>query len=493
MQKIDRAAIYIRVSSPDQVDNFSLEAQEQAAREYAKAKGWNVYRVYADEGFSARTGNRPQFKLMLNDVKLRLFNVILVHKLDRLFRNLSQMLNCVQRLDNRDVSLVSISEDVDFSSASGRMLLTSIGMISEFYSNNLREETVKGKHQRAKNGLWNSCVPFGYQQGRCPTCDDPRYKGACPNPTPDGVCPSQMMFPHPTDSEGVRLAFEQQAKGKSCREVAEFLNAQGYHPVQRADDRSLDRFCKETMRTMLQNETYLGFVKYKGELYPGLHQSLVSRKLFEQCRRVRRDAATLRQTPRRRRYYMLSGLIRCAKCDCVMRGVSETTKRYGVTRYYRDTANERGIACAQKRVKAGPVETEVGKVLSKLRLPAEWQTRIALLTQATPEVEKLERRRRMFRAREKRLKKLFVRGDIGEKQYETQKKRLQKEAATMQVTLTQIDGKVRRLAGDFDAIWQRMTPVERKRTVQTMVKAVYMQSGHVQRVTLNRAFAHLQD
>jgi len=175
-----RAAVYIRVSSADQVDNFSLEAQEQAARQYVEAHGWDLHRVYADEGHSARTTNRPAFQMMLRDAQLRQFNVILVHKLDRLFRNLGNLLECVQALDRREVRLVSVSEDIDFSSASGRMLLTNLGMISEFYSNNLREETIKGKRQRALNGLWNSCIPFGYQKGECLACSSPPSHRAVP-------------------------------------------------------------------------------------------------------------------------------------------------------------------------------------------------------------------------------------------------------------------------------------------------------------------------
>ncbi|MFC1961056.1 recombinase family protein, partial [Chloroflexota bacterium] len=450
MSRPTKAAIYIRVSSPDQVENFSLEAQEQAARQYLDAHGWQLHQIYADEGISARTTKRPSYQLMLSDAKLRQFDVVLVHKLDRLFRNLSNLLDCVQELDKRDVRLVSVSEDIDFSSASGRMLLTNLGMIGEFYSNNLREETIKGKRQRAMNGLWNSCIPFGYQRGECEACSNSGGKGACPNTGEYGVCPGQMMVPHPVNSIGIKEAFELHAQGRSYQEVANYLNKQGYKPLSRSDDRSLGRFSKETMRSMLQNETYLGFVKYKGELYPGLHTPLVTRETFELSQQVCRDAATFRSGPQQRQHYLLSGLIRCAGCDCVMRGVSMFSVKHGLRRYYRDAGRERGMNCNQKRVIAEAIETQVEEVIASMTLPPAWQERSALLAQATPEVEQLEERRRMLEAKQQRLKKLYLRGDITEKQYEKQGQQLQRELQAVRNQQITIDEHYRELVADYE-------------------------------------------
>jgi DNA invertase Pin-like site-specific DNA recombinase len=486
-KKPTQAAIYIRVSSPDQVDNFSLEAQEEAARQHVKAQGWRVHQVYADEGYSARTDDRPAFRMMLRDAKLRQFNVIVVHKLDRFYRNLGQLLGCVQQLDERDVRLVSISEDIDFSSASGRMLLTSIGMIGEFYSNNLREETAKGKRQRALNGLWNSCIPFGYQQGRCTICVDPSHKGPCPNAGDGGICPRQTMIPHPRDSIGVLSAFELHAQGKTYQQVADFLNAHGYQPSQREHPRYADKFGKETVRSMLKNETYLGFVKYRGELYPGQHSPLISRDLFERSQQVRRDAIAVRQRPAQKRTYLLSGLIRCAGCDYVMRGATSHT---GI-RNYRDSARERGEDCSQHRVKAKEVEARVGEALSGLNLPEHWRERIALLAQATPEVEQIERQRRMLRSRQRRLKKLFLKGDLREKQYDRHQRQLKQQIAGLKANLARTDGLARRLARDLERLWILLKPPERKRIIQAIVKTVYIKGKEVMRIDYHRPFATL--
>src|SRR5690606_35016909 len=133
----------------------------------------------------------------------------------------------------------------------------------------------------------------------------------------------------------------------SYQQVATYLNRCGYRPMVRDDGRSLGRFSKETVRSMLQNETYLGFVKYKGELHPGLHPPLVSRELFERSQQVCRDARMARQQPMRHRFYMLSGLVRCSQCGYTMRGIGDQRSAGRLQRYYRDAGRERGIVCDQ--------------------------------------------------------------------------------------------------------------------------------------------------
>ena len=136
---VSQVALYARVSSEMQVEGFSIEAQLRAMREFARDQHWEVVREYIEEGFTAGTDARPQFQILLRDARVRLFDGLLVHKLDRLYRNLTQLLALVNSLEQQGITLISVTERVDFSTPSGKMLLTNISMISEFYLNNLRE------------------------------------------------------------------------------------------------------------------------------------------------------------------------------------------------------------------------------------------------------------------------------------------------------------------------------------------------------------------
>ena len=96
-----RAAIYVRVSSEEQVQGYSLAAQERTAEAYCQSNGWDVVQVYRDEGRSARTDNitkRPGFAAMLEDADAGRFDVIVVHKLDRLARNRRVAFDTLHRL-----------------------------------------------------------------------------------------------------------------------------------------------------------------------------------------------------------------------------------------------------------------------------------------------------------------------------------------------------------------------------------------------------------
>ncbi len=122
-----RAAIYHRVSSEEQVEGYSLDAQDRATRAYCEAQGWTVAGVYRDEGKSARSDDlakRPDFARMLADAEAGLVDVVVVHKLDRFARNRRVAFDTLHRLGRGGVGFVSISEGKDFASPQGQLMLT---------------------------------------------------------------------------------------------------------------------------------------------------------------------------------------------------------------------------------------------------------------------------------------------------------------------------------------------------------------------------------
>jgi DNA invertase Pin-like site-specific DNA recombinase len=159
-----RAAIYVRVSSEEQMQGYSLAAQERAATDYCHAHGWEVVRVYRDEGRSARTDNiakRPAFEEMLGDAERGQFDILIVHKLDRFARNLRMTLEMLDRLESARVGFVSISEQMDFTSPIGKVILATLAAFAQYYSDNLSTETKKGRAERKAQGLYNGLLPFG--------------------------------------------------------------------------------------------------------------------------------------------------------------------------------------------------------------------------------------------------------------------------------------------------------------------------------------------
>jgi site-specific DNA recombinase len=163
-----RAAIYARVSTEEQVEGYSIDAQRRTFQTFAKDRQWEICREYIDEGKSARTDNinkRPAFKEMVADALAGQFDVLVVHKLDRFARNLRITLEYFDKLSKAEVSFVSISENMDFSTPWGRLALTLLGGLAQFYSDNLSQETKKGWAERKEQGLYAGLLPFGAAKG----------------------------------------------------------------------------------------------------------------------------------------------------------------------------------------------------------------------------------------------------------------------------------------------------------------------------------------
>jgi len=121
-----RAALYARVSTDEQVEGYSIDAQLRAGRDFASAKEWIIINEYVDEGKSARAediARRPRFQEMLRAANEREFEVLIVHKLDRFSRNLLVTLRSFDELSKRGITFISITEQIDFTTPMGRVFL----------------------------------------------------------------------------------------------------------------------------------------------------------------------------------------------------------------------------------------------------------------------------------------------------------------------------------------------------------------------------------
>ena len=346
-----RAAIYIRVSSEEQVQGYSLDAQERAGRMYCEMHGWEVVSLYRDEGRSARTeqiAKRPAFAGMLKDAEAGGFDVVIVHKLDRFARNLVVTIETLQRLEQAGVSFVSISEQMDFSTPIGKMTLSIIASLSQYYSDNLSWETKKGKAERKRQGLYNGLLPFGVTANSAgiPVLDMTPW--AC------NLTSRQELTP----AFGLQMAFRLAAERRSDKEIAQALNMAGYRT---SGNRGQNPFTKDTVRAILRNRFYLGELPDgNGGWLPGKHGTLIDPALFERAEMARQ--ANLRH-PRRvssiRTPWALSGLATCASCG---RSMTLTGKQNGQRRV-QCSGRTQGAGCTEPSFFAHVVEDQIGCLL----------------------------------------------------------------------------------------------------------------------------------
>lgn len=454
-----RAVSYERVSSEMQLEGYSLDVQHTANLALIQARGWHHIASYRDEGISAKTTDRPAFQRMLADAHAGRFDIIVVHKLDRFSRSLTDTLLTLRDLERVNVSVVSATEKFDFSTLEGRMMLTMLATFAEWYLANLSLETTKGKRARAAGGGWNSQLAFGYTV---------HYKkdGGDGLPTVDEW-----------EAEGVRRAFSLYATGQySDATIAQQLNEGGWRPKGRGK-RALALWSKDTISDLLKNRFYLGEVRYKGSWHPGQHEPIIDEELFNAVQRQR--ALRVRQgasAPRRSRLYLLAGLARCARCGQPLRGYSRSTPPHW--HYYRDPGRDRATGCDQTTIRADLAEAEVGRWLGALRLPADWRASVqASLSEQDQGAQQTEKDRRRLQEQLKRLATLFELGDITDADYRTRRATLRAEIAALQPPpdMRHYEG-VAALLEDFTTVWEAATDKERRAITHALLEAVYLDS-----------------
>lgn len=134
-----KVAIYIRVSTEDQArEGYSLEVQREYLESFVTREGYDVYKVYCDEGISAYSTRRPALQKLVEDAKQRKFDLVLAYKLDRFSRNLKDLLNLVDELSGYGVSFKSATEPFDTSTSAGKLMFQQLGSFAEFERNRIR-------------------------------------------------------------------------------------------------------------------------------------------------------------------------------------------------------------------------------------------------------------------------------------------------------------------------------------------------------------------
>lgn len=226
-----KTAIYIRVSTQEQAkEGYSIPHQKEKLFKYCQAMNWQVVEIYADEGISGSTiEKRPAAIKMLQDAKKRLFENILILRVDRLCRNTKDLLEIVETLKKYDVSLNAVDQQIDYKTSIGKMTLTILGTFAEFEHSTIHERTMEGRKQKAKQGIKSlgRRVPFGYN-----------YINGC--------------FVANSDAKIVKLIFEKVADGYGFNQTATFLRNNNIPTIDKLDWNRLH------IKRIINNKIYMG-------------------------------------------------------------------------------------------------------------------------------------------------------------------------------------------------------------------------------------------
>ncbi len=314
-----RCVVYSRVSTEMQVDGYSLEGQITCMKNFANREGMTIIKNYEDAGKSGKSiVGRPSFQNMLADIQDGLqVDYILVYKLSRFGRNAADILNSLALVQDYDVNLISVEEGIDSSQASGKLLISVLSAVAEIERENILEQTMNGRREKARQGLWNGGpAPYGYS-----------LKG-------------DTLEVNEEEAQVIRLIFDSFANtNMGYGGVAKYLNLQGIikNPHKESDITVWSGRC---IQSILDNPTYIGKIAYgrrtkekiKGSkneyrlvhtddylLFDGRHEAIIDEVTWEKVRQKRQSTGVKAPSKiGRERVHLLSGLLRCPKCGCPM-------------------------------------------------------------------------------------------------------------------------------------------------------------------------------
>ncbi|MGW8038361.1 cassette chromosome recombinase CcrB [Staphylococcus xylosus] len=353
--KRKRVGGYIRVSTEMQTDGYSPKSQINQIKEYCQFHGYEVIDIYADEGISGKSMNRPGLQRMIKDAKEGKLDCVMVYKTNRLARNTSDLLTIVENLHRQNVEFFSLSERMEVSSSSGKLMLQILASFSEFERNNIVENVFQGQQQRALEGYYQGNIPLGYSI------------------IPDNK--KELMI-NQHEANIVNYIFESYAKGHGYRKIANALNHKGYVT------KKGNAFSISAVTYILSNPFYIGkiqFAKYKDwndkrrkglndkpVIAEGKHTPIISQVLWDKAQ-ARKKQVSQKPQVHGKGTNLLTGILHCPnpQCNAPMAASNTTnTLKDGTKkriRYYScsNFRNKGSKVCSANSVRADVIEKYV--------------------------------------------------------------------------------------------------------------------------------------
>ena len=350
---MEKAVIYARYSSNNQTED-SIHAQVRACEEYATQQGIKIVGIYKDEAVSGReskTELRRDYQRMLREVKKHSFDIILVHKYDRVARSIAEHVNLEVRLQTEGIKLIAVGQD--FGNSTESKLMKSITWaLSEYYSDNLASETKKGHRETALKGLHNGGYPpFGYnvvEQKYVINELEAAYVRKMFNAALNCLGFSELI-------EEMRNAGIKGKRGKEIgySQISEILKNEKYTGVYLY---SMDEEQSRTDRRIKPNAIRIE------DAFP----VIVDKATFEQVQKIRQG----KKQAGRRADYLCSGLVYCGNCGAKMHVYTSVRKGH-VYPYYRCSKG-----CGASAVKVNTVDNVAKRYIRDL-LSDDTQQKIA--------------------------------------------------------------------------------------------------------------------
>jgi site-specific DNA recombinase len=475
-----KAVVYIRVSSLSQVDGHSLDAQERLFFDLCKNRGWQPMKIYREEGKSAHVDSiakRPVFRQLLEDTAKNQFDLVVVHTLDRWARNLKVMLESFSILAKHNVTIASISENIDYSTPQGKLFIQMLGSFAEYFSGSLSHHVTKGMDQRAFEGRHVGGIPFGYES--CWIEENEERKRRC-NPEHQGG-----LHIHPKEGPAVTEIFKRYSSGSTTMgHLAVWLNDHDFRTrnTKKLPDASGNMvggprlFTSASVRWIIHNPFYTGKVPYKGKLLAGSHEPLVRTELFNLVQAISKKncgrSQLFKDSPER--IYLLKGIIRCAYCGMPMWA---QTYHNGLP-YYREHRYSRSMAncpSGSSSTACAIIDNQLGQLIESIELKPKWQEELLAILNLKDETARVTKERQDIQEKLRRMAKTYIDGLLPDGEYNLQKRLLEMQLESLVVPEINSAREAGELIYNLPKLWNAADLSQKRKLVLSMLDAVYIE------------------
>ncbi len=276
---IIKAGLYARVSTDTQLEGYSIDVQKEFLLNYAKSKEFTEYEYYVDGGYSGKDLNRPAIQKLVNDVKKYKIDTVIVFKLDRISRSQKDTLYLIEEVFNKyNVGFISMRENFDTTSPFGKAMIGVLSVFAQLERETILERTRIGIKKRAESGFWRGGgkIPFPYRYDK----------------------EQGILVPIPRQVEILNKMISMYLSGKSFHQIGEIVGM---------DERQVEK--------RLLSVTNTGVIPYKGRVYEGRHEAVVSKELYQEILRVNHLRSKMKYT----KHYLLTGKVICGHCGAKYR------------------------------------------------------------------------------------------------------------------------------------------------------------------------------
>lgn len=341
-----KVAIYIRYSSENQRDGYSVEYQLEECQRFIERNNYTFIKAYVDEAVSGKsTNNRTAFFELLHDVKKGLYDIVLVYKYSRFARNLMEARLYHHQIEKAGVKLISAKEQIDDTTPEGRMMRNIIMSMDEYYSDNLSTFVQSSMYTAAKQGKYlGGILPYGFALDH-----------------------NKNYIENKKEADIVRRIFELRAAGTMPTDILKILNNDGL------TSRNNKPFTQQLINKILRAKKYIGTYEYKAKGYepieiPNAFAPIVDLKTWNLVQISINESAKKKNTKgRARKYsYPLTGKITCGICGEPFTGTSKGSKSN--LKYYCCRGRDKLAKCDNHAIKKEELENYVFNNIKALML-----------------------------------------------------------------------------------------------------------------------------